>query len=321
MKHTILMAKPFQGKIWHASLSHQTRWAGVTSVLNPSVLYPLMTTLYTQPQITKLNSIISTLQCHALSLNRNFPWALLHGPLILSGIGIPSPEQQNTSTRLNYFLCHIRHQSITTSKLDLAVLYTQMESGLLEPFFGQPFSLYGHITTSTFCARIWQETEPNGLQLHPSHGTISTPSKCGPHDISFTSLWQKGSKMISRCCLNLQITTLFDIMLYDGTNIHPKYIHGIRPLSRSFILWWPDHPTLPKQYRKLWSSFLHSHILPYIYTNQIHWDRTVKPNYKMTFYKSHTSHHLLSFTVQDRTKFHLLASWRRRSTVLYVFTP
>jgi hypothetical protein len=53
----------------------------------------------------------------------SFPRAILHGPLLLGGMGIPSLLQKNAKDRLNYFLFNVQHPSTISINLKYQ-LYT-----------------------------------------------------------------------------------------------------------------------------------------------------------------------------------------------------
>ncbi len=96
----------------------------MNSIIEPTVLYPLVNTLYPIRDLSPIESTISQMQCAALGLNRNFPQALLHGPPDLGGIGVPSPQHKITRDRIFYFLFNIRQVSDISQKLDMSLLYS-----------------------------------------------------------------------------------------------------------------------------------------------------------------------------------------------------
>jgi hypothetical protein len=92
LKHTLLKVKEFYTKFKLASLTNKAKWIAYISVLLPEILYLVMATLYTEADIRPLHSIMDQLACHALGLNKHFPRSILHGPLHLGGLGLPSVD-------------------------------------------------------------------------------------------------------------------------------------------------------------------------------------------------------------------------------------
>jgi hypothetical protein len=66
-------------------MSQEAKWIAVTTVIEPSIIYPLLNMNFSPDQIKPIESILSQIKCAASGLNRNFPRAALHGPTILGG--------------------------------------------------------------------------------------------------------------------------------------------------------------------------------------------------------------------------------------------
>jgi hypothetical protein len=106
-----------------------------TSVIEPSIIYPLVTTFFPKKDIKPIDSKASQMKCLSVGLSCKFPRAILHGPMVLGGIGNPSTTQKNTKDCLNYHLYNIRcHLSICV-KLEISMIFTQIEVGSFTQFF------------------------------------------------------------------------------------------------------------------------------------------------------------------------------------------
>jgi hypothetical protein len=104
------MVKEMFGKFMNSSLPQKAKWAAITNVIEPAIIYPLVNIFFSEND--PLDSLTSRMKCVALGLNQNFPRTILHGSPYLGGIGIPSTSQKNTRERLNYFF-------YTTSAMNL----------------------------------------------------------------------------------------------------------------------------------------------------------------------------------------------------------
>jgi len=164
-----------------------------------------------------------------------------------------------------FFLHNIRDESIIKWKFDISIIYTQLEIGSFQQFFSLRVKLYGHLPTITYCVQLLYELEPKGINLVPASGMTWLPQQllsfdCPITEIAVTAYNKKGSKMINRCRMFLQVISVLDLLLYNTKNIHPAYIQGELPPSRIPFLLWPIIPRPPKKYWKLWTSFLRRHI-------------------------------------------------------------
>jgi hypothetical protein len=265
LKHTLIKARTFLGHFSQSTLPQRARWIAVQMVVNPSIIYPLMATYFSHQEMGSINSIMSQMQCAALGLIRNFPWAILHRPTILGGLGIPDVTSQVTAIRLNYFLFTIRQQSHVSMKLEISIIITQLEVGVFKQFFSQPFETFGHLTTRTLGTQIWRETEPRGIQLRAAENAIWTPKSQGISDIPIITLAlqvynKKGANMIIRCRLYLNVILIYDLYTYDGRQIHPAFLNNTLPPSLQPTIQWLAYPKPPKHYWSLWAQFIHLHV-------------------------------------------------------------
>jgi hypothetical protein len=120
-------AREFFSKFINGTMSKKTKWVAINSIIEPSLIYPLVTTSYSPKKIGPIDSFTSQMKCLALGLSCKFPRAILHGPTSLGGMEIPSASQKNTKDRLNYFLYNIRLKSSIVKKLEITIIYSQIE--------------------------------------------------------------------------------------------------------------------------------------------------------------------------------------------------
>jgi len=122
LSHTVSKAKDFYGKFLNASVSQATKWAAITTVIEPALLYPLVNIQYSEEHVKPLNSITSQKKCIALGLNRHFKRAILHGPPSLGGIGTPSSSQKIILEKLNYFFYNVCRDSTNNFKFEISII-------------------------------------------------------------------------------------------------------------------------------------------------------------------------------------------------------
>jgi hypothetical protein len=76
ISHTISKAKDFFGKFINTSVSQTTKWAAVTTVIEPALLYPLMNILFSEHQIKPLFPVITD-EMYRTTIKQTLPtsWA------------------------------------------------------------------------------------------------------------------------------------------------------------------------------------------------------------------------------------------------------
>jgi len=130
------------------------------SIVHRSIsILPSCEHFFTDKDIKPLEGIMSTLHCSVLGLNRHFPIVLLHGSMLLGGMGI-----------------HIQHSSTVTQKFKASIIFTHLEVGTFQQFFFLPYTRYRLLVTHTMRVQIWKETTDYGMHLHPSSTASWTPN-------------------------------------------------------------------------------------------------------------------------------------------------
>ncbi len=223
-------AKTFLGKIKHSKLPQQTKWTAITTVMSPGVLYPLVASTCTKKDLDKIEKVIASAKCNALGLNKNFPHALLYGPSCYGGMQLPTAHASTLCDRINYFLYHIRTSTTIRQKLEISLAFLQLETGLLQPFMSSSYETYG-VATTTLLKCIWAQTEPFGLLLKPNTESYWLPTLQGYGDIAIMEDVQRfydreSCIKLNRCHLYFQVVTLYDLIVYDGSQVHPEYYSG-----------------------------------------------------------------------------------------------
>jgi hypothetical protein len=127
MKIVTEKATLFTEKIRYSNLSKQEKWMAMNTILDPGVTYPWMATNCTPQSIQQLESTLAQAHCSALGLNKNFPCAILHGPLHLGGINVTTAAGKSLCNRLSYFLYHTQRNTTNKKQLEASLIYTKLE--------------------------------------------------------------------------------------------------------------------------------------------------------------------------------------------------
>ncbi len=164
----------------------------------------------------------------------------------------------------------------------------QLEIGLCQNVLEASRNHFGHLGSTTLITTLWGETEPNNIFLRP-HQPIATPYYQGTHNIELMRVACrhyncKDSIFINRYRLYLQVTTLYDIITYDGKKIHPQILHGECIDSRQYHHTWVQFRKPPKWIRSIWKAFLDTYIAPILQDITITWNTHTTPNYSNAFF-------------------------------------
>jgi hypothetical protein len=284
--------------------------------MEPEVSYPLMATLSDKKDIDAIDRVIIRAKCSALGLNEHFPRAILHGPMELGGMALPTCLSKTVTTRINYFLYHIRTSTKIGSKLDASIVFLQLETGLFHSFFQISYDTYGFLAAKTLTKQIWAETEPYGIHLKHNADQTWLPTPQGAGDIAIMELVcqhynKKDACRINRYRLYLRVISIYDLFTYDGKQIHPELARGQRASSRVSTIHWVDFPKPPRKDNTLWISFLNTHIKPLTTTISLSWNHSSTPTYRTTFMKSNTTDKLYQLTTQGLLQFEPKLTKRR----------
>jgi len=281
-------------------------------------------TYFTAKDIKQYESTVSTMLCNAIGLNSHFPQALLHGSTLLGGIGIPTQTQKTTKDRINYFLYNMQRPSPVRNKLEASILYTQLEVGIFDQFLSSSFVRYGHLATMMFAVKIWSESEPYGIKLRASTDVTGTPSPFSSSDLSIMEMAtqkydKRRSTMINQCCLYLRIISIFELLTFNLSSIHPSYKNKQIPPSRSPNIHWPQFEKPPWHYWQLWHHFLCFHVEPYIASKPLLWDTNIPLRHSIIYFKHRHHFHLYKLEGTDILEYRL-ARRQRRPVVYNVIT-
>jgi hypothetical protein len=100
------------------------------------------------------------------------------------GNGYIPIHQKNAKDLITYFLYNLRHPSSIRDKVEVSIIYTQMEVGSFSQFLTIPYETFGHLAAMVTCVQLWRNTEPFGLHMCPAESVSWTPTLIAPGDQS-----------------------------------------------------------------------------------------------------------------------------------------
>ena len=155
MKSRYEKAKQWSISLRKSQLSNADCWVAYNSCVRPAVAYPLAGQQCSVEDLTPTQKVMDNIACHALGLNEHFPRALLHGPVSLGGIGVPTLWAEALAEKLSYFVHHMRVGDDVGKQLQVSTAITQLEVGTGIPFFQLSFESWGHLVTKSWVSHLW----------------------------------------------------------------------------------------------------------------------------------------------------------------------
>lgn len=220
-------------------------WVAYNSCVRSAVAYPLVGQQCTVEHLSKTQSVMDQMACHALGLNEHFPRALLYGPLSLGGLGLPTLWSEALAEKIAYFVHHRRVADDVGKHMAVSAAMTQLEVGVGTPFFQLPHATWGHLATPSWLVHLWQSCSRVGIELEAAIGQhwvppLQTSSDEYIMDRVMRRYSRKASIKINHCRRFLQVVTISDIFLHDGKRFHPDIYRGQRAGGRVTTYEWPE---------------------------------------------------------------------------------
>lgn len=205
-------------------------------------------------------------------------------------------------------------------------MYTQLEVGLFDQFFSISFGLYSHLVTHSYCVKMWGELEPQGITLRPSFQSTWTPDPLSNSDIALMEIAvktysKKGSSIINRCRMFLQVISIDDLLIPNTGHIHPAYIMGTLPLGHTSKITWPSFPKPPKSYWNLWNHFIRFHLMPIIQCSSNAMEHHIISRFHPSFYKHRSLISLFRLEEGSLAQYNLQRGAKTRSQATYINVP
>jgi len=254
-------AKQWSVSLRKAQLSNADCWVAYRSCVCSAVSYPLLGQQCTVEDLSKTQGVMDQIACHALGLNEHFPRALLHGPVSLGGIGVPTLWADALADKLAYFMHHMRVCDDVGRQLTVSSAITQLEIGMGTPFFELPFELWVFLATPSWLRHLWQSCSRAGVSVQAAAGKhwippLQTESDEYIMDRVRKIFSRKASIKLNHCRRYLQVVTTSDLFLHDGSRIHPDIYRGARASGRKSQYAWPEISPPSRTCWNLWKQFL-----------------------------------------------------------------
>jgi len=241
----------------------QAKWRSFQTVFLKKVMYPLIGHSCRQDELQPIQSTVDREVLHILGLNEHFPRAVLYAPWKYGGLGCGTIHGQHVIEKVIMFLHHMKEMGQIREAMMTSMSTTQLNCGFSVPFFRLPARQWHSLVTKTWITHIWNECQPNSIDIRFHQSVFWVPKPVREGDVSIMDiaatmydgedLWR-----INLCRISLQVFFLSDIASVDGRRILLNYFHGgnHKASGRRARLHWPPVGDLPTQWWKLWKEFL-----------------------------------------------------------------
>jgi hypothetical protein len=227
------------------SISHLSRDTALVSYIQhsfPKLHYQMPALALTKGQCQHLTSIILMALLPKLHVNRNTSRNIVHGPVTLGGMAIPDLYASQGIDKVHLFLRHLRLGDTVGDVLAIALSQTQLIAGAKQFILNKDSRSYSWIDHG-WLRTLWSFLNDADLKIAYQHRWFPQRSRLG--DIFLMDYFISGNlktdalRALNRYRMYLQVVTLLDIILADGSYILPEVKIGAQVQYRHSSLNWP----------------------------------------------------------------------------------
>ena len=236
--HRLNQAKELASHIKTSQLTRYETHILYTRIWLPQIEYCLPITTFTQHQCKSIHRRILVEILPKLGYNRNYPRALVHGPVRLGGLVLTTLYAKQGIAHIRSALYYLRKQNNISDLLLISARYLQLECGLISNTFDGPFPSYDYVSNS-WCASLWRYLSHINASIHlPNCFNIPPQRVNDRHIMDDMCLEFQGARLrhINQCRLWLKVITYSDIITLSGDRIHTWAWKGLSS-ARSNLTW------------------------------------------------------------------------------------
>ena len=246
-------------KVRSNHLSKHHAKIALTSTIYKTLEYPI-SALNITPQQWK--SIVTPLHKCGLQLNgvcSTLPTALREGAVAHMALDFKCMYKLQGIHKLEKYLHFREHDGLVGQMIRLNEELLKLELGLPGNIFDADYPLYHNLATDSWIKSLWKFLFDMNIQITMRSPPLK-PTKT--HDTylieAFAAQGFKNSQLrrLNNCRKHLQVTTLGDITVADGSIILPDIKRGQLPSSSCSTFTWPRQPSPDDQSWKLWRKAL-----------------------------------------------------------------
>ncbi len=234
-----------------ATLSRAAADFSIRQVLLPKLRYPLVATTFTEAQCQAIMQPVLQQSLPALGVNRNYPRAVAHGPVIYQGLNLPNLYSEQLITHITTLLKYGSQNEDPTGTLIRACGETmRLEAGVSGPLFHISPNL-SVCMTDTWMSQCWHRCVQRGIFINTDIQDFALPrQRDRPLMEVFleTGYRDKELALLNRCRMHLRVIFLSDICNGQGTALEKQLWEGTTPADHHPYSWPKSHPPTPAEW-------------------------------------------------------------------------
>jgi hypothetical protein len=178
-----------------------------------------------------------------MHLNCHSPHAVLFGESKYGGLSLPELYTDQGHHQLKLLIRHLKLKDQNGDLIYIDLTNVQLVTGAIPPFFSLPYLMHAKWINWDWIVSICKYTAQLQIVIDIEHMWI--PLLVRDHDVSLMDSALKYNfspqylREINQCHIFLQVITLADITLADGTHVLPKVLSGEALVDRHSTLHWP----------------------------------------------------------------------------------
>ena len=222
--------------------------------LIPKLSYALHGSSFTEQQCDRLNSLLRASFLPGLRLNRNFPSAVLYGPVDYGGMEFPELYTLQDQVQLDYLLKQLRWDKTVANDFLVTLDSIQLCSGFTSPLLESVTTTLDYLEPS-YIIDIRRRLAELGAHMWIEDAWTPPLQRVGDRSLmeqfcNISGITRAKLRRANAVRLYLRVLTIADLTDVAGTHIRDGMLDG--DWQAGSDLKWPYQPKPPKAF---WSTF------------------------------------------------------------------
>ena len=225
-------AQDWAANIREGMVQRSDAWIGLNTHIYKSLGYSLPATYLSKKELNEAWAPAISQGIAASGVVRNLDRTIVFGDTMYQGLGLRHPYILQGIEHIKVLMTHGVSQSLTGMLLRTNIEASKQELGLGGSFFTQNYKLYKGLVTNSWVKSTWQFLWEHKLSLEETTPNLYlTTSQDSYLMEDFKTIGQVDSekmKVVNRCRLYLEVTTLAEISNARGGKIRADIFKGIK---------------------------------------------------------------------------------------------
>ena len=250
-------ATVWQEAIRTGKLHRSDAWTGLRTTIMKTLEYPLAATTLSQQECNKIMAKVLSASLPAGGVWRHMPRSVVHGPVNMTGLGIPDLYVLQGAQHVRNWVSHCTTNSTTGKLLRHSLEALTIEVGAGRDVWKQDYTKFGALASDSLAKTTWKFLQEGNIEI--AHPVQVPPLRDKDTFIMATAarLGWKGKRLqhINEVRKWMSVMTWSEIMNLEGTKIVPSAWKAQRqPALRDYG--WPQTTEPTGTQLREWRKFL-----------------------------------------------------------------